>query len=175
MGPPTPPKPQPVNVYDAGAIIAWLGVYPTGTAFNTYWEIGTFDAPPSPPLVYRFSSGLKARTDSIRAGHGIDAIPIGVNVYITVTSVLYGIESAQSEPIFLSICNGDDSDAVNVGQDKSGTRKSLRTDEKGRLVVVTESDAPIVTAGAVNDLLWTTTGEILYVKRIPSRSEPVTI
>lgn len=175
MPAPTPPKPQIVSLENGGAIIAWLGTYPAGTVFNTYWEIGTFNSPPSPPLVYRFSTGLRSRTNSVGAGRGIDIIPKDVNIYMTVTSFFGGMESPQSEPIFLSISNSNNADSVNVGADESGTKKLLKTDEEGRLIVITDPDAPILTAGSVNDLLWTTTGEILYVKRIPSRSEPVTI
>jgi hypothetical protein len=173
--PPVPPKPQQVNLYNNGAIIAWLGTYPIGTTFNTYWEAGTINAAPSTPLAYRFSNNLKARTDSIRVGYGIDIISANTNIYVTVASVLNGIESDQSEPIFLSVCLGDSSDSVNIAKDEAGTKKSLKTDEKGRLIVVTEPDAPLIVEDLLNNFIWTTAGEIVYVKRLPGRSEPVTV
>lgn len=74
---------------------------------------------------------------------GISPIPIGTNVYVSVSSVLYGSESQQSDPVFLSICNSSYMDHAAVGRDESNANKMLRTDEKGRLFIVSDSNSPI--------------------------------
>lgn len=144
MAPPVPPKPQPVTVYDDGAIIAWHGTYPTGTTFTIYWNAGSSGSIPSLPYSNIFQSGLKARTGSVRAESGVDTIPKGMNIYVSVTSNWGGQESAQSEPLFLSICNATQSNEVSVGRDYSDQNKMLLTDEKGRIFVTTDAGAPIV-------------------------------
>lgn len=142
--PPIPPKPQIVSSEDGGAIIAWLGTYPAGTTFNVYWESGTIDLAPVQPYSQEFETGLRARTSSVRIFNGTDQIPNDTNIYVAVTSVGPDGESAQSSPIFLSICNATNADQVAVGRDLADQNKMLLTDEKGRIFVTTDANAPIV-------------------------------
>ena len=101
MPPIKPPKPQIVSLSDGGAIIAWLGTYPAGTTFSTYWEPGTIASPPSLPFSNQFETGLKSKTNSIRVGSGINPVPNGANIYVSVTSSIHGLVSHQSAPIFV--------------------------------------------------------------------------
>jgi hypothetical protein len=148
MAAPIPHKPQIVSIVDGGAIVAWLGTYPAGTTFNTYWAYGSANSIPPTPFVNLFSSGLKARTDSFTEGNGIVPIPRDSNIYISVTSFMHGVESAQSDPIFLSICNSAKEDQIAIARDESNANKLLRTDEKGRLFVVTDSSNPAIVTEA---------------------------
>jgi hypothetical protein len=134
--PPVPPKPQTVS-YDTGeAIIAWLGTFPIGTTFRTYWEAGDLVTVPSQPFTNQFGDNLKSKTDSIRAGNGINTIPDNTNIYVAVTSVsISGVESAQSPALYLPICNADDADSVTVARDEAHFKKLLLTDDKGRLQI----------------------------------------
>lgn len=144
MAPPVPPKPQIVSAEDGGAIVAWTGTFPCGTTFNVYWAAGTSTTAPVQPYPNTYETGLKARTSSVLVGRGVTPVPNNSNLYIAVTAVHKGVESPQSSPLFLSICNATDADEVTVAMDESDQRKLILTDEKGRIFVVTDENAPLV-------------------------------
>jgi hypothetical protein len=131
-----PPQPQACQVYDRGAIIAWgLQRFPKGYTYNVYWEAGTFATPPAGALANLYESGLKATGASIRAGAGSVPIPINTNIYVAITSVTpSGVESAQSDPLYISIDNAEHNPPVAIARDDSGQPKTLLVDEDGNLV-----------------------------------------